>query len=263
MNPISNSFLRLPRAVKFLLVTNTAVFLLQTLLPGKLEGLLGLVPYQVVNEFHFWQFFTYMFLHGSFLHLLFNMLGLWMFGKELEYLWGTKEFLKFYFFCGVGAASINTLADLYSLYPVIGASGAIYGLVVAFAMIYPDSLIYFYGVIPIQAKHFAILFAALEFFLSFQGSPTVVARFAHLGGMLAGFVYLKSYEANSIFHRLFHRIGDSVRVKKTKAKKQEKLKKEDLVKEVDRILEKVLIQGAASLSESEREIMRRYSSMKH
>src|SRR5690242_9194786 len=101
------SFGRLEGAVKWLLIANVLVFVVQQIVPGTLEGALGLVPAKVIGNLALWQPVTYLFLHGSFFHLLINMFTLWMFGRELEYLWGTKEFLKFYFICGVGAGFLN------------------------------------------------------------------------------------------------------------------------------------------------------------
>ena len=186
-----------------------------------------------------------------------------MFGKELEYVWGAKEFLKFYFICGLGAAFFNILLEPFSGIPVIGSSGAIYGLLAAFAIVFPDSVIYLYGILPMRAKHFVFLIGCIEFLASFSGSSSLVARIAHLGGLLTGFLYLKSYEFRSISGRFLRKITDFFVVEKPRVKKREKMRKEDLVSEVDRILEKVLINGADSLTEKERETMRRYSSMKH
>ena len=189
-----------------------------------------------------------------------------MFGKEIEWSWGTKDFLKFYFTCVLGAALMNTVLEPNALVPVIGASGGIYGLLVAFAMMYPAAVIYLYGIVPLQAKHFVILIGVFEFFASFHGTGSAIARFAHLGGMLTGFLYLKSYEFRSRWGQILRRLTDIFVVRTPpvpKAKKGEKPKKEDLVKEVDRILEKVLKYGADSLTDQEREVMKRYSSMKH
>ena len=254
------------KGVKSLLIANGIIFVLQKFLPGQLELFFGLIPLKVVSEFQLWRLVTYSFLHGSFFHILFNMLTLWMFGKEIENAWGTKEFLKFYFLCVLGAAFMNTLVQPFSILPIIGASGAIYGLLVAFAFVYPEAIIYFYGLFPLAARQFDILMAVFEFFASFDGISGGIARIAHLGGMATGYFYMKSYEFRSFWFNLYHRILDSLIVRKPQIKikkKNIKIRMENLTQEVDRILEKVLLQGAGSLTEEEREVMRRYSAMKH
>jgi len=255
----------LPPGVKILLGVNIGVFILQQFLPQFMNSTLGLVPVKVWSRLHVWQPFTYMFLHGSFLHLLFNMFfGLWMFGKEIENSWGTKEFLKFYFICGVGAGLFNTMFEPMSTIPIVGASGAIYGILVAFAMIFPDTVIYVWMILPMKAKHFVILIGVLEFISSVQGAPTMIARLAHLGGMVTGYFYIKSYEFQSFINKVIGKIHDIFIVRKLRViRPDDPPTKDELVKEVDRILEKVLIHGVDSLSQKERDIMRRYSSRKH
>ncbi len=263
MNPFS--FARLPPGVKWLLIITGLVYIAQRFTGSFLEMNLGLIPAKVLS-LEIWRLFTYQFLHGSFFHVLFNMFALWMFGKELEWSWGTKEFLKFYFTCALGAGILNTVVDPFSVVPTIGASGGLYGLFVAFAVVFPESVIYLYGIIPLQAKHFVILIGVFEFLASYDGSSTHIARFAHLGGMLTGYLYLKSYEFRSRWNRVMHKGADLFVVQNPappKPKREPRVKKEDLVREVDKILEKVLRYGADSLTDQERETMRRYSSMKH
>jgi len=257
------SFSSFRGAVKALVLANVAVFVLQWILPGLLERAFGLIPIKIIGGFQIWRLFTYMFLHGGFFHILMNMFVLWMFGKELESSWGTREFLKFYFICGVGAGLFNTLFEPFSPIPIIGASGSIYGILVAFAMVFPDSIIYLYAIIPMKAKHFVILIGVMEFLASFHGSASVIARFAHLGGMATGYFYLKSFGFRSVLNNFFQKLTGFFVVKKAIPKRPKKQSEDDLVKEVDRILEKVLVQGAESLTDKEREVMRRYSSMKH
>jgi membrane associated rhomboid family serine protease len=182
----------LPPMVKYLLIANGGVFLLQLMLPPAFTRTLALVPYDISHSFHIWQFFTYMFLHGGFFHIAFNMFALWMFGSDIEREWGGREFLKFYLLCGVGAGVINFLLTMNSPVPVIGASGAIYGVLVAYAMMYPNRMIYIYFLFPIKVKYLVIGFAAIEFISSWNRAGDGVAHFAHLGGMLIGYLYLKS-----------------------------------------------------------------------
>lgn len=184
-------------ALKALVGANVATFVVTSLVPS-LVPRLGLVPLLVLHEFSIWQLVTYMFLHGGVFHIVFNMLALWMFGVELERIWGTRYFLKFYFVTGVGA---GVLTVLFSLLPfefaehvqrsiVIGASGAIYGLLLAYGLYFPDRPIYMYFVFPIPAKIFVAIMGAIAF-LSSLGDSGGVASATHLGGLLVAYLFLK------------------------------------------------------------------------
>lgn len=182
-------------AVKTLLIANVAVFIFQYLAGAlgqvRMDRLFGLVPYEVTHHLFLWQLVTYLFLHGGLLHIGFNMLALWMFGTELESLWGTNRFTRFYFITGIGAAICSTLAAWNSYIPIIGASGAIYGLLAAYGILFPERTILLYFVIPIKAKYFVILMGLLAFWSSVTASGSGVAHVAHLGGMLFGWLYLR------------------------------------------------------------------------
>lgn len=180
--------------LKGLIAGNVVVFLAQQLTPA-LTFTFGFRPADVVEHFRFWQLGTYMFLHGSVFHLLFNMLALWMFGTELERIWGTRYFVKYYFVTGIGAATLTVLismlfsSELYASV-VIGASGAVYGLLLAYALYFPDRPIYLYLVFPIPAKYFVMIIGALAFYSS-MGQSSGVANATHLGGLVVGYLYLK------------------------------------------------------------------------
>jgi membrane associated rhomboid family serine protease len=187
----------LSSAMKALIGANAVMFVAQFLFPFVTEAL-GLHPAWVVQSFWIWQLATYMFLHGGIFHIVFNMLALWMFGTELERVWGTRYFLKFYFVTGIGA---GVLTVLFSLLPfafaqqlqyvnIIGASGAIYGLLLAYAMYFPDRQIYMYFVFPIPVKMFVTIMGAIALFSSLSDAGGV-ANATHLGGLLVGYVYLK------------------------------------------------------------------------
>jgi membrane associated rhomboid family serine protease len=154
----------------------------------------ALVPALAVSHFYIWQFATYMFLHANLLHLLFNMFVLWMFGPEVEYALGTKRFTRFYFICGIGAGLCSVL--FYSTYSLImGASGAIFGLMVAFGMLFPERMItlLLFFVLPVnmKAKHLVLIFAGIELlFVISNVRGDFVAHFAHLGGALCGYLYM-------------------------------------------------------------------------
>ncbi len=186
-----------PTGVKWLLVANTAMFLFTTLFARQFGDdirLLALAPVAVVQHFAIWQLVTYLFLHGGLTHLLFNMLALWMFGTPLESDWGTRQFLKYYFICGIGAGlfdvGMNALMGNW-MTSTIGASGAIYGLLLAFGVCYPDQTVLMGFLFPIKAKYMVMIYAAIELYLS-TGVNNGISNIAHLGGMVVGFIYLKS-----------------------------------------------------------------------
>jgi membrane associated rhomboid family serine protease len=178
--------------LKNLIIANVLVFTLQLLLDNFLPftAYFALIPREFMKGYA-WQGITYMFLHGGFFHLLINMYILWMFGRELEYLWGTKEFYKYFFICGIGAALIYSLFNMDSVIPVVGASGAVFGILLAFGMTFPRTkLIMFPLLIPIDAKYAVWIFGIMELIFLFQGGGNV-AHLAHLGGLAVGYIYLR------------------------------------------------------------------------
>lgn len=166
------------------------VFILQMFVARWFDLYFGLVPLLVWKKYFLWQLFTYIFLHGGFSHILFNLLALWMFGGELENYWGSRKFLFYFFFCGVGAGICTVVFSPYQFVPTIGASGAIYGLLLAFGWLFPNRLIYIYFLLPIPAKYFVIIFGLIEFFASMGGAGGGVAHLTHLGGLLFGLFYM-------------------------------------------------------------------------
>jgi membrane associated rhomboid family serine protease len=184
--------------VKWLLIVNTAVFLLWALsgqeFQSRVLSQFALGPELTIRQLKVWQIVTYLFLHGGVWHLIFNMLTLWMFGSPLESDWGTRRFLKYYFICGVGAGAFDLLLNMAlgnwnSI--TIGASGAIYGLLVAFGVCYPEQTVLMSFLFPIKAKYMVMIYAGVELLMS-MGVNSGVSNIAHLGGMVVGFVYLKS-----------------------------------------------------------------------
>lgn len=171
------------------------VFLLQEVVSRMMVVYLGLLPGLVWHELYLWQLFTYIFLHGDIPHILFNLLALWMFGGELENLWGSRRFLFYFFFCGIGAGIVTVLCTIiltpqYQLIPIIGASGAIYGILLAFGWLFPNRPIYVYFLFPIPAKYFVAIFGFLEFIYFSRGGGGGISHITHLGGLLFGFVYM-------------------------------------------------------------------------
>lgn len=207
----------LPTVVKNLLIINVLMFLATFTLRKfniDLNDILGLHFFKA-SGFRLYQIVTYMFMHGNFEHLFFNMFALWMFGANMENIWGSKRFLIFYMVCGLGAGlcqegvqyiqyatqlagyeSVNlggnmvvSMSEYLNMMTTVGASGAIYGLLLAFGMMFPNSMIYLYFFVPIRAKWFVIGYAVVELISGFVGGGNV-AHFAHLGGMLFGLILI-------------------------------------------------------------------------
>lgn len=203
LNPLGGGFSFLPPVIKNLLILNIGIFLLTFMVQGsslenmiiQLFALWGInSPY---GTFLPWQLVTYMFLHGGFMHLFFNMLALWMFGNELENYWGSKRFLTYYFVTGIGAGLIQLTVQFLegSGVPTVGASGGVFGVLLAFGMMFPDRIIFFNFFIPIKAKYFVMIYGAIELISGFSGMKTGIAHFAHLGGMIFGFILLKYWQS--------------------------------------------------------------------
>jgi len=183
------------RTVKILIITNVAVFLVLAFseLAGShvLISYFGLIPTRVTHQLMLWQLVTYMFLHAEILHLFFNMLTLFMFGNDLERHWGTERFLKYYFITGIGAGVCSWLVAMDSAAATIGASGAIYGLLLAYGLLYPNRIVFLNFLIPVKVKYLVLLMGAIAFFSSLSGRESGISHIAHLGGMLVGLVFLK------------------------------------------------------------------------
>ena len=192
----------LPPVTQALLLANVAIFFLVQWVGGNLISGFALWPLGS-GQFWPWQIGTYAFLHGSFEHLFFNMLGLWMFGAELELLWGQKRFIQFYS-ASVIAAALTQLAVnamLGSMSPTIGASGGLFGLLLAFAMIFPNRTILLFFVIPMKAKYLVALYGLLELYQGAYVLNSGIAHFAHLGGMLGGLLTIRYWRGQAPFGR--------------------------------------------------------------
>ena len=250
----SFGYQRTTRGVKWLIIINLVIFFL--LLAGyDLISPLGLTPTKVLKGYIF-QLFTYMFLHSGFFHILFNMFALWMFGKEIEKIWGTGEFIKYYFLTGIGAGLFTFVLSINSTIPTIGASGAIFGILMAYALMFPDNLIYVYFLFPIKAKYLVIFFAIIELVASFRYTPDGIGHFAHLGGMVVGYFYLKS---DLKVLRVLHFFKDSKYKRKLKMIERKKGKTEDLMQRVDQIFDKINQVGYDNLSKEEKKLLEKAS----
>ena len=194
----------LPPVTKALILICVGVFCVQYLhlLPPTVEGMLALWPLQS-GHFMPWQLLSYSFLHGSPMHLFFNMLALWMFGAEIERLWGPRRYMQFLLASAVAAALVQLLWTLLigSRAPTLGASGATFGLLLAFGMLFPNRMIVMLlPPIPMKAKYFVAIFGSLELVLGVMG-PSGIAHFAHLGGMLGGFLMIRYWRGQAPFGR--------------------------------------------------------------
>ena len=191
---------RMTPAVKLLVIVNVVMFVLTLIVP-LMTLRLGLEPQAVFQQFALWQLVTYMFLHGGAGHILLNMLSLWMFGTDLERTWGTRFFTKYYFVTGIGAAVTTLILSLFldSVYytVTIGASGAIYGLLLAYGMYFPNRTLILI-IFPIAAKYYVMIAGALVFLSAAGGVGGGVAHWAHLGGLVVGYLYLKGLKARPL-----------------------------------------------------------------
>jgi membrane associated rhomboid family serine protease len=256
--------------VQRLIIINTVVFVI-TFVEPRIEVMLGFVPRYIIVQP--WTLVTYMFAHGSFMHLLFNMLGLFFFGPSLEARWGSREFFKFYLLCGLGGALLSFVFALFQFQSanamIIGASGAVFGIMLAFAMNWPDAPIYIWGIFPVPAKWLVAVLALMTLFSAFGGSQDGVAHFAHLGGFVAAFLYMKwdrhmrlrpaSRLRNFIARRRLTVVpggaGRSGRTSTGNGPGEAQRNEQELLDELDRVLDKISATGMASLTAAERKLL--------
>jgi len=281
------SFGLFPPVIKNLLIINGAIFLLMTMMQNIVfngvpaENIIihwfALMP--LGEGFQVWQLITYQFLHGGFTHILFNMFALWMFGAEIENTYGSKKFLFYYLLCGIGAGLLHLFLSPVltgALAPTIGASGAIYGVMIAFAMFFPDRLIYLYFFIPVKAKYFIAFMVVFEF-LAVDSVGSGVAHLAHLGGALVGFLFIlfdkdSTVSFKEIFggsrrgysppRNVFQKPAFKNPFKKTETEVEDATyydvneEKSDVTQEdIDKILDKISQSGYKNLTEREKKIL--------
>ncbi|PWW81270.1 rhomboid family intramembrane serine protease [Prosthecochloris marina] len=253
----------MPPAIKTIILINVAIFFLEfSPIIGNILKYFGpLWPIASSGEYTFqiWQLVSYMFMHGSIPHILFNMIALWLFGTEIENYWGTKEFTAYYFICGIGAALINLLTTIGSQYATVGASGAVFGILLAFGMMFPDRYIFIYFLFPIKAKYFVAGYAAIELLMGINntnmGSGSNIAHFAHLGGMVVGFTYIKFRQQGFSFSDWLDKTfpkKDERSGPKLYKKEREETGLQVSEEEIDAILDKISRQGYESLTEEEK-----------
>lgn len=287
-----------PPVLKNLLIINGVVFLLQQILANvTIGGVPGWYTFnryfalnpiggvdQIGNPYNFqiWQLITYQFMHGGFGHIFFNMFALWMFGMEIENLWGSQKFLIFYLLCGVAAGLFQLfLPPLFGelVAPTIGASGAIYGVLIAFGLLFPDRYIYIYFLLPVKAKYLIGFLIILEFLLV-NSAGSEIAHLAHLGGAIAGFIFIMldssidiplkrswnrsghSSSSGTGFTNPFSGIGEKFKkrygnnIEEAKYYDIEDKKDEKISQaEIDKILDKISASGYQNLTEREKKIL--------
>ncbi len=199
-----NPYFRTPPIVKNLIIVNSLIWLAIYLLPAvnTFAALYCQLYWFQSPFFHSWQYITYMFLHGGFDHLFFNMFALWMFGRMLEYELGSMRFATYYVVCGIGAALIQMLVAWLTGETgivLLGASGAVMGVLLAFGVMHPDEILIMFPIpVPIKAKWFVIGYAALELFYGATGREAGIAHFAHIGGMLWGYLLLQYWKRRGV-----------------------------------------------------------------
>lgn len=248
-----------------LLIANVVVFFLTAAQP-RLGALLALWPMGILSQP--WGVVTYMFVHANFWHLFFNMLAIFFFGPRLEMQLGGKSFLKLYFLSGLGGAAFSFLFAPHAA--VVGASGAVFGVLLGFAYFWPKAPIYIWGVLPVQARWLVIILAVVSLYAGISGSGTGIAHFAHLGGFAAGYAYLR-WQRRKYFQqwrpmptpkeRLTDSAGrsdDREALRRWRAIPLEKLHELNR-DEVERVLEKALSSGVRSLTPDERAMLERFA----
>lgn len=250
--------------VKRLLIANLAIFLLTTY-SRELWSLLAFVPAYIL--YRPWTIFTYMFVHAGLGHIFFNMLGLFFFGPRLEARLGERDFLRLYFLSGLGGALPYFL--LAPATPMVGASAGIFGVLLAYAMFWPDDRIYIWGVLPVPARILVLVLAVISLYSGFSGMGGRVAHFAHLGGFVGGWLFLKWRERRIRSKRLDPKAPSTLERVSGKTRQEEErwrsihldgLHEVNRV-EVERILHKIQAHGPRSLTPDERAFMNRMSSV--
>ena len=243
-------------AIKILVSVNFGIYILQSV-SGKEDvffRLFGLVPSTFISDLMLWQPFTYLFFHAPFYssvgisHVLLNMLGLWVFGRELEQAWGKTKFLRYYFTTGIGSGLITYFFQIGSDNPVIGASGAVYGILLAYGISYPNRMLYIWGLIPVRSMWLVIIMGSIAFF-GLLGNADGISHVTHISGMLIGYVLIKKkWRLQDIWFAIRKKTVEF----QVQRYEEKSIKKKMLQKEIDVILEKIQKVGFIGLSDKEK-----------
>ena len=243
-------------AIKILVSVNFCIYILQSV-SGKEDvffRLFGLVPSAFMSDLMLWQPFTYMFFHAPFYssvgisHILLNMLGLWVFGRELEEAWGKTKFLRYYFTTGIGSGLITYFFQISSDNPVIGASGAVYGILLAYGISYPNRMLYIWGLIPVRSMWLVIIMGSIAFF-GLLGNADGISHVTHISGMIIGYVLLKKKWR---WRDIWFAIRKKTIEFQVQRYEEKSIKKKMLQKDIDVILEKIQKVGFIGLSDKEK-----------
>ena len=243
-------------AIKILVSVNFGIYILQSV-SGKEDvffRLFGLVPSTFISDLMLWQPFTYLFFHAPFYssvgisHILLNMLGLWVFGRELEEAWGKTKFLRYYFTTGIGSGLITYFFQISSDNPVIGASGAVYGILLAYGISYPNRMLYIWGLIPVRSMWLVIIMGSIAFF-GLLGNADGISHVTHISGMLIGYVLLKKKWR---WRDIWFAIRKKTIEFQVQRYEEKSIKKKMLQKDIDVILEKIQKIGFIGLSDKEK-----------
>lgn len=235
-------------AIKVLIGINTGLFILKFIAKSQIDlarvfGLSAGTVWPMI-----WQPVTYMFIHGDVFHVLINMFVLWMFGSEMESIWGRTQFLRYYFLTGIGSGLVWLLFNIGTPWSVlIGASGAIYGILLAFGMMFPNRTVYLYFMIPVKVKWF-VLFLGIVAFISSFNNHSNISHLTHLSGMVIGYIYLQYYRRWKDFRFAIYKRMKEFRIS-IKDKKDRSIKRQQ---KVDQLLDKINEQGYESLTEQEK-----------
>lgn len=235
----------LPPVTRWLIVLSFAGWLAEMVLSFRLNFYFGLVPFNLVSQFWVWQPFTYIFIHADFWHLLFNAFMLWMLGRIVEPEMGSRKFLAYFLACGAAAGLLTAAWQPGSLTPVIGASGAIYGLLGAFAFLHPDTTVYLYFLFPVSARTMALALGAIEFVMTVSRSGSRISSVTHLAGLAAGLAWL--WAERRWRERPVPEEPDPEEIERA---------------EIDALLEKISRQGQESLSRAELRRLDEYAKKK-
>jgi membrane associated rhomboid family serine protease len=243
------------------MIVNVAVFLFQTVAgwiwPHTIEYQFGLSHEGLIHQFKLWQLFTYMFLHGGFLHIFFNLFTLWMFSGELEEYWGSARFLRYYLISGAGAgfciAGMNYFIYLrYGMSPVtLGASGAVYAILLAYGMTWPNRQVLLYFLFPIKMKYLVLIFGLFEFFGTIKrGGGSNVSHIGHLGGLLSGFILIQYMRSRASARTRngagpIDRLLKKIRINRKKRQINTRIEAKEII---DTLLEKIAKSGMSSLT---------------
>ncbi len=247
---------RLTPVIKWLIIINGVFFAFQKIYGVHWFPIFGLVPEKVISQLMVWQLGTYMFLHGGFFHLLFNMFILWMFGNEIERHWGSRAFLFYYFLTGVGAGLFTLIFSWGSPIPTIGASGAIFGVLVAYGMMFPNRIVYLYFLFPIKAKYLVLLFGVIELLATLSFTPDGIGHLTHLGGMVVGYFYIKYNDRLMLWRTSVNRHREA-RLRRLELLRGGEIQR--MRERMDELLDKINEVGIENLTKKEREFLKRAS----